>query len=219
MKSTIGALTVLIAAIAHAGPYEDCVISGMKGVASDHAAVLIERACRQKIEDVKKEKQVDKENKFGSPLLGNDYQLVEDSITSHDKHIAVILRNNSTDKTITYATFDVTINYRCDISKRSQSGKTCYNNYKDYSIRYDKDKDKYMAYIRGKSPATYYYKLKVKPNSYTALLIPHEENEGLVMEVDSIVYMNVRKILGRESIWSDWSIGNTAKPESKNPLE
>ena len=197
MKSKpIFAMLLLLSMRLYAGPYEDCVLSGMKGVASDAAARAVNQACRNKDNEARKEKQA----KMGLPMRDDEYAWSESNNFENQANgfVSEIFKNKSNDKQITYVALEV-----LDAD---------YYEYKKPSfLAYDFDGE--SAWKRERSQ-TYYFKLLLKPNEVTKLFYR--------MPRTKTWWTKVTTVLGRESKWSDSispSTGNTTKPEPKDPLE
>jgi len=196
LRLVIAAL-YLLSSYTYAGPYEDCVLTGMKGVSSDAAARAVSQACASKRSEIKREKQ----EKFGFAMKSDEYTWNEGNTVGAEKngYLSEIIKNKSSYKTITYVALEV-----LDA---------------DY---YDFKQPKWPAFdFEGESAwkkersKTYYYKLSLKPNAMTKLLYRAPRTDTF--------WANITMVLGRESKWSDsistsvWS--DTVEPEPKDPLE
>ena len=93
---------------AHADTYDDCILSGMKGVSGDSAARMVAQACRNKVNEGRRVKQ----DSFGSTLEEREYKLQTTgngiAIERHDNGFySSRLRNTSTAKTVTYVVLTI----------------------------------------------------------------------------------------------------------------
>lgn len=197
MKKTLVCFAVMLSSsITYAGPYEDCVLSGMKGVSSDAAARAVNQACRAKINEARKAKQ----ETYGSAMRDDEYSFSEDKYvgTHDDGFVSETFKNKSSYKTVTYVALMVMDG---DYYKYKKS------DYLDFEGE--------AAWQKERSQ-TYYYKLSLKPNAEIKLLYRKPRTKPW--------FSNVVTVLGRESKWSDamspsaWG-GDVVKPESKDPLE
>ncbi len=205
MKSMlVFAMLVLLSTQSHAGPYEDCVLTGMKGVSSNTAAGAVAQACRNKVNEVKKEKR----EKLGLPMKDDEYAWSESNQfdTQANGYLSEIFKNKSSYKTVTYVALEIldADYYECiNFASFIPGQKSVPCDFED------------LAAWQKKRSQTYYYKLSLKPNAVTKLLYRPTRTETLRSRVVTV--------LGRESKWSDsiatsaW--GETVKPEPKDPLE
>lgn len=198
MKSSLViAALYLLSSHTYAGPYEDCVLTGMKGVSSDTAARAVSQACASKRSEIKREKQ----EKFGVAMKSDEYAWNESKVvdTGKNGYLSKILKNKSNYKSITYIALEVLDADYYDFKKPQWSG-------------FDFEGESAWKKERSK---TYYYKLSLKPNAETKLLFRSPSADTF--------WANITIVLGRESKWSDsistsaWS--DAVEPEPKDPLE
>ena len=198
MKSSlvISAL-YLLSSNTYAGPYEDCVLKGMKGVSSDIAARAVSQACASKQSEIKREKQ----EKFGVAMKSDEYAWDENKVfdTGKNGYLSQIIKNKSSYKSITYVALEVLDADYYDFKKPQWPA-------------FDFEGESAWKKERSK---TYYYKLSLKPNAETKLLYRAPRT--------GTFWANITMVLGRESKWSD-SISTSAwtdsvEPEPKDPLE
>jgi hypothetical protein len=154
VRSILGiAVVCLAASAALAGSYEDCVLSGMKGVTSNLAALAVQQACKNKDDEVRKAKQ----ETFGTSMREGEYEWANNSLSKEGEgYLSQMLRNKSQNKVITYFSLEI------------REG--------DY---YEQDN---LAWQYERS-TMYYYKLALKPNDTVRLLypIPRTENKYFSM--------------------------------------
>lgn len=189
-------ILVLLSTQSHAGPFEDCVLAGMKGVSSDAAARAVSQACNNKRNEVQKERR----EKLGLPMKGDEYVWSESNQfdNSENGFMSEIFKNKSNYKTVTYVALEI-----LDAD---------FYEYKN-PIFPTYDFEGQTAWQKERTQ-TYYYKLLLKPNSATKLLYRTPRTKTW--------WSKATIVLGRESKWSDSisaSTGGTTKPESKDPLE
>jgi hypothetical protein len=222
MKRVLCSFAVMFVSIAvYAGPYEDCVLSGMKGVSSDAAARAVTQACQNNVHEARKTKH----EIFGSPMREGEYEYAAGNASRHeDGHISEVFKNTSDFKTITYVALEVRDGdyYKfkktasCPPSQRSKRGEQATPCEIDVVIGGHTDSEGELNW-KSERTRTYFYKLSLKPRSQIKLKF-REAKTGSY-------YSEIKMVLGRESKWSDavspsaWGNSEAAKPESKDPLE
>lgn len=205
MKSKlVFSVLVLLSTQSHAGQYEDCVLTGMKGVSSDAAARVVTQACRNK--DIEADRK--KQEKLGFPMKDDEYAFNENNgaDTHQDGFYSHTFRNKSNYKTVTYVALEILdadyYEYKTSI-------------FKEMGLGFLADDFVDEAAWKRERSQTYYFKLSLKPNAVTKLLYRTPRTKTWRSKVATV--------LGRESKWSDsistsaW--GDTVKPEPKDPLE
>lgn len=110
---TVAMLISLYSVVAVAGPYEDCILQNMKGIQDRLAAVEVQKACRRKADDYKRERV----QEFGEKLDGTSFKDAPTwEIESPGFH-AIQFTNTNSDRTITYA--------RIRVAPAEEEGKPC----------------------------------------------------------------------------------------------
>jgi len=187
-------MVCLTTSSALAGPYEDCILSGMKGVSGDAAANAVKLACRTKVKEAKEAKQ----DEIGLPLRDTEYEWDNNSLsTEKGGYFSQVLRNNSPVKLVTYFSMEI----------RDSD----YNDYKEKDFYDPEGKSAWQK----ERTATYFYILSLKPGAQIRLLYPKPKTKEF--------FSKARSALGREPKWSDSipkiSSGDSTKPLVKDPLE
>ncbi|MCX7168150.1 MAG: hypothetical protein NTV11_18005 [Rhodocyclales bacterium] len=178
---------------AYAGEYDDCVLTGLKGVSSDAGAKLVAQACKNKINEVRQSRR----SNFGTDLAAGEYAFnPTDSVQRHDDGlVSQTLVNKTSQKTITYVALTVGDGVK---PAAIEKGKV-----------FDVD-----DYIRTAKPASvFYYKVAIRPGKSIRLKFPLPKSGAF--------YTEVTTVLGRESKWADAAqqFKEDVSPEPKDRLE
>lgn len=130
--------------------YDDCIISGMKGVSSDLAAKLVATACKRKAYDERERKRLS----FGVAIDSRYYGLNESPSLDSDGLYSQEFENRHSSQTIAYVVLSVS---------EVQSDSPNKSKYSLESFRWSR---------------AYYYKLALKPGRTIRLKFPRPETEG-----------------------------------------
>jgi|GEM_PF-3542248 len=192
--SAFGAPNVL------AGAYDDCILSGMKGVSSDAASRMVAKACANKIDEAH-DAAVQRE--FGSALpaqicnLATNYEILPDG----RKHIRI--SNNSPSQTITYVELILRDADFYDFEKAHPEKANEPLSESILTTAIEKPK--------WESDRTHrlHYKLTLGPLKSTSVIFQAKDGP----------YIEVGAVRGREKKWTDGmsSNANPVSPEKSDP--
>ncbi len=195
MRVIVALVCLSITFGANAGEYDDCVLTGLKGVSSDAGAKLVAQACKNKINEVRQNRR----SSFGTDLASDEYAFnpVESFQRHDDGFVSQSFGNKSSGKTITYVVLTIKDG---DFYGFKRTGKI-FEEVLD-QVTWQKDRTH-----------VYYYKVTIKPGKSLRLKFP--------LPKSGTFYSEVTTVLGRESKWSDAAqqFKDEAKPEAKDPLE
>lgn len=218
MKSFVAAICLSVPITVFAGAYDDCILSGMKGVSGDSGAALVAKACQNKV----KEGQRQKRSAFGADLETKDYSLEGggDFVKAHaDGFWSQVFVNRSQHKTVTYVALKILDGDYYDFKPaEAESGGNAVRQQGTSKRKLD---DPFVgvinamgeSYWQEKRTHVYHYKLALKPGKSVRLKFPEPKTETF--------YSSATVVLGRESKWGDATqqFKDEVLPEASDPLE
>lgn len=218
MKNLVVAICLCVPITALAGAYDDCILSGMKGVSGDTGAALVAQACRSKISEAQRQKR----SAFGTDLEAKDYSLEsgDGSVKSHaDGFWSQVFVNRSQYKSVTYVALKILDGDYYDFKPaEAENGEMAVRQQGTSKRKLD---DPFVGVLgsieksswQDKRTHVYHYKLALKPGKSIRLKFPEPKT--------GTFYSTVTTAIGRESKWGDTiqQFKDEALPEASDPLE